>query len=109
LLYAGVSHGDGVPAVYGPSVRYRFTVAGVQYESTRFRFGGWNIFSYSMTASALSTTTGTETIKVSYDPRRPTRCCLMPGLNEWTLIAPITALVFGAGLLALGVWGGLKL
>jgi len=95
--------------MYAPTVRYQYTVSGVLYESTRLRFGALNNFSYSMTVSELQTSTGSSTIAVYYDPRRPTRSCLTPGTNEWTLVAPILILIFGAGVLGLGIWAGLNL
>jgi Protein of unknown function (DUF3592) len=109
LLFAGLSQAVGIPVMYSPSVRYQYTVGGVPYESTRLRFGALNTFSYSMTMSALHTATGTGTITVFYDPHRPTRCCLLPGTNEWTLVTPVLLLIFGTGLLALGLWAGLRM
>ncbi|MBX5462525.1 MAG: DUF3592 domain-containing protein [Steroidobacteraceae bacterium] len=108
VLLAGVYGFDGAPPAYKAHIRYRYNVNGVTYESTRVRFGGVNPFSYRMTASELvAAGSASGEVHVFYDIHNLKRACLITGPNEWTLPLPILLLLFGTGVLALGIFSGL--
>lgn len=101
LHLAGTYSHDSVPPVYRPVVRYQYRVGGVDFESTRIRFGGWNPFSSHLATSELPVVG--RPLQVFYDPHNRRRACLRTGLNEWTLSLPILLFLGGVIFLAFGV------
>jgi hypothetical protein len=88
--YLGLSHGRRSGA-YGLRARYSYTVDGVNYESTHWRFGVGP--SGDMAAITLAASTEIKPVGpvVFYDPDKPGRSCLVAGLDD--VILPM-AIVF---------------
>jgi hypothetical protein len=100
VLLSGVYGYSGFLAMYKAYVHYEYAVGGVKYDSKCIRFGGVNPWSPYMAASDAN---AFGEVQVHYDPRKPSRSCLIPGTNEGTIAAPIGVLVLGMLALALGV------
>jgi Protein of unknown function (DUF3592) len=102
LDYLGLS-GPGKSGGYGLTVRYSYTVNGMTYESTRWRFGSRP--SGNMPAITLAASTEIKPIDpvVFYDPDKPGRSCLVAGLEETTLTIPIVCSVMGVVLIIVGI------
>jgi hypothetical protein len=100
--YLGLSRGKRTDA-YRLVARYSYTVNGMTYESTRWRFGSGP--SGNMAAITLAVSTEIKPIDpvVFYDPNGPSRCCLVAGLDETTLAIPIIVSVMGVALLVVGI------
>ena len=90
-----------------PGARYSYTVNGVTYESTRWRFGSFMSMSRRDVEQALSTQIKPINPVVFYDPGKPSRSCLVAGPNEMTLVGPIVGSVFVVALLFFGLHGTL--
>lgn len=104
LDYLGLS-GPGKSGGFGLTVQYSYTVDGMTYESTRWRFGLRP--SGNMPAITLVVSTEIKPIDpvVFYDPNKPNRSCLVAGLDETTLAIPIVCSVLVVALLFLGLYG----
>jgi hypothetical protein len=102
LDYLGLS-GPGRSGGYRLVARYSYTVNGMSYESTRWRFGSGP--SGNMAAITLAVSTEIKPIDpvVFYDPNKPGRSCLVAGLGETTLAVPIIFLVIGVTALVAGI------
>jgi len=85
-----------------PKARYTYTVHGVTYESTRWRFGSFMPLTRGLAADAVTRELDALTPVVFYDPEKPSRSCLVAGLNLVTLTTPILACALGVALLVLG-------
>jgi hypothetical protein len=88
---------------YALIARYSYTVNGITYESTRWRFGA------SPSGNMAAITLASTQIKpvgpvVFYDPDKPSRSCLVAGLDESALVIPIILLVVGLTVLVDGIW-----
>lgn len=105
VLTGGLYSAPGFPPAYSAQVHYEYSINGIRYESKRLRFGGVNPFSYRAAESELTVMIRTGKLSVHYDPARPERSCLIIGSNEWTIAAPAILLIFGALVLAIGVYG----
>jgi hypothetical protein len=104
VLLSGVYGYPGFPTMYKAYVHYEYTVGGVKYESKCIRFGSANPWSpHLVAADASASRMALGEVQVHYDPRRPRRCCLIPGTNEFTVAGPILVLTLGALTLTLGV------
>jgi hypothetical protein len=90
---------------YAPIVRYSYEVGGVAYEGKRWRFGEFPAMDRNLAADEL--TKGIDPLKpvVFYDPHDPERACLVPGINEVTVVFPVLYLSVGLLLLVLGING----
>lgn len=77
----------------GTYVHYSYVVNGVAYESKRLRFGLFPPGEYHIALSRLSTLQGRAPLRVFYDPKRPSRACLLTGLNELTFALPFLLLI----------------
>jgi hypothetical protein len=79
-------------------IAYAYTVDGVEYQGTRFDYAGRNTMSRSRTL--LKTYGVGRRVRVHYDPKRPDRAVLEPGIGTWTvvpvLLGGIVALVTGS-------------
>lgn len=64
-------------------VAYAYTVDGVEYQSARFDFAGRN--SLYRAAELFRTYRVGRQVTVHYDPKRPERAVLEPGIGTWTL------------------------
>jgi Protein of unknown function (DUF3592) len=102
LHYLGMS-GPRKAGTYLSTVRYSYTVDGVTYESTRWRFGSITGKNTRALAHAMSTQIKPIDPVVFYDPHKPGRSCLVTGPEEVTLSAAIIGSVIGIGLLVIGI------
>lgn len=89
-------------AVYAPPegessgrthVHYSYVVDGRAYESKRLRFGFFPPGDYQMMLSQLTALQGTGKLRVFYDPKKPSRACLLTGMNELTFALPFLLLI----------------
>jgi hypothetical protein len=87
---------------YVPKARYSYTVHGVSYESTRWRFGSSAMVTRELAADAMTRELDALTPVVFYDPGNPSRSCLVPGVTPAILISPILVGALGVALLVLG-------
>jgi hypothetical protein len=88
-----------------PGARYSYTVNGVTYESTRWRFGSFMSMSHRDVDQAMSTEIKPINPVVFYDPHKHSRSCLVAGPNEMTLVGPIVGSVLVVALLVFGIRG----
>jgi hypothetical protein len=63
---------------------YAYTVNGVQYQGARFDFAGRN--SISRSRELLAEYGVGSRVRVFYDPKRPDRAVLEPGVGTWTVV-----------------------
>jgi hypothetical protein len=103
LISGGLYVAPGIPQGYGTRVHYSYSVEGTPYECRRLRFGSANPFSELLTRSDLMSAVSRSPLLVYYDPRSPSRACLLPGPNEGSLAIPILLGLLGAGMLMLVV------
>lgn len=87
---------------YALKARYSYTVHGVSYESTRWRFGSSGRVTRELAADAVTRELDALAPVVFYDPGKPSRSCLVPGLTATTLASPILSCALGVALLVLG-------
>jgi hypothetical protein len=92
MLYSAVYQAKGeIPR--GTYVHYSYVVDGIAYESKRLRFGLFPPGEYQMALSQLTTLQRTGKLRVFYDPRKPSRACLLTGMNELTFALPFLLLI----------------
>ena len=103
LHYLGMSGPGKSGRTYLPAARYSYPVNGVAFESTRWRFGAITAASKRQLAHAMSTEIKPIDPVVFYDPRKPSRSCLVTGAEEVTLSAAIIGSLIGIGLLVVGI------
>jgi hypothetical protein len=88
MLYSSMSQGEGKQ----PSrayVHYSYVVNGVVYDSKRLRFGLFpqgDPYEFGRLHSR-------GTLRVHYDPRKPSRACLLTGMNQLTFVVPFLLLI----------------
>jgi len=88
MLYSAVYPAEGeTPS--GRYVHYSYVVAGVTYESKRLRFG---LFPPG-DPYELTSWRSRGKLRVFYDPRKPSRACLLAGLNQLTFVVPFLLLI----------------
>src|SRR5262245_15707850 len=92
MLYSGVyaARSDSPTGTY---VHYSYVVDGVAYESKRLRFGLFPPGEYHRALSQLTTLQRPGQLRVFYDPRNPSRACLLTGMNELTFALPFLLLI----------------
>jgi Protein of unknown function (DUF3592) len=92
MLYSAIHRAKGdLPT--GTLVHYSYVVDGVAYESKRLRFGLFPPGQYSAALSELNRLQRLGKVQVFYDPRRPSRACLLTGINELTFAMPFLLLI----------------
>jgi hypothetical protein len=74
-------------------VHYSYVVDGVAYESKRLRFGLFPPGEYHSALSQLTALQGRGNLRVFYDPKKPSRACLLTGINELTFAVPFLLLI----------------
>ena len=80
-----------------PQIGYRYIVEGRQFFGSRYRFGPDKY--YGSSESPRNYARG-ESIRVRYDPRRPSRCVLQTGIQSTAVLHLVfAAMLFVAGLL----------
>lgn len=90
MLLSGIHPGRG-DIQNSTYVHYSYVVDGVTYESKRLRFGLFPSAGYPL--ALASSSQGRGRLRVYYDPKKPSRSCLMTGLNELTFMLPFLLLV----------------
>lgn len=100
LHYLGMS-GPGGSEGYAPTARYSYTVDGVTYESTRWRFGSTAKVIAGL-ANEMSTAIKPIDPVVFYDPHKPSRSCLVTGPGDTTLPGAIFLSIVGMTLVVVG-------
>ena len=70
---------------YTPTVIYSYLVAGTKYQGKRLRFGNNGYFLRASAESRLSPYLVSSNVRVRYDPRRPGRAVLEPGVGASTI------------------------
>jgi len=91
MLYSGVDRGRGeLPT--RTYVHYSYVVDGVTYESKRLRFGLFPS-GYPMSWPELSALLGKGRLRVYYDPKKPSRSCLLTGINTLTFTLPFLLMI----------------
>jgi hypothetical protein len=101
LHYLGMS-GPGGTEGYAPAARYSYTVDGLTYESTRWRFGGTAKVTPGP-AQEMSMEIKPIGPVVFYDPHKPSRSCLVAGPGETTLPGAILFSIVGLTLVVVGI------
>ena len=92
MLYSAIHSAQGkIPT--GTHVHYSYVVDGVAYESKRLRFGLFPPREYHVALSELSGLQRPGKLRVFYDPRKPSRACLLTGINELTFALPFLLLI----------------
>ena len=91
----GVSHDRFVPIV-----RYRYWVAGRDYEATRLSFRSLWAYDYEGIATELAGVVTGQSCRVHHHPRFPALAVLRPGVSRWSYVI-VGGLVVGAVLV---VW-----
>jgi hypothetical protein len=92
MLYSAIRPGrGGVPT--GTYVHYSYVVDGVAYESKRLRFGLFPPREYQIALSQLDRLQRAGKLRVYYDPKKPSRACLLTGMNELTFALPFLFLI----------------
>jgi hypothetical protein len=92
MLYAAVNPAQGeIPT--GTHVHYSYVVDAVAYESKRLRFGLFPPGEHSLALSELSRLQRSGKLRVFYDPKKPSRACLLTGINELTFALPFLLLI----------------
>jgi len=92
MIYAGMHPGQGnIPA--HTYVHYSYVVDGITYESKRLRFGLFPSAAYPLALSELSVLQGKGRLRVYYDPKKPSRCCLLTGVNQLSVTLPFLLLI----------------
>jgi hypothetical protein len=92
MLFSGIHPGRG-DIQTNTYVHYSYVVDGVTYESKRLRFGLFPSTGYPL--ALASSMQGRARLRVHYDPRKPSRSCLLTGLNELTFMLPFLLMVLG--------------
>jgi hypothetical protein len=91
MLYSAIPGQGRFPtATY---VHYSYIVDGVTYESKRLRFGLFPPRDQTAASAELRRLQGTGRLRVYYDPKKPSRSCLLTGANDLTMAMPILLLV----------------
>src|SRR6186713_3133388 len=83
MVYSHVDQAEGHGAA-SIHVHYSYAVDGVTYESKRLRFGFYPPSNYAASLSELSRLQSSGILRVYYDPKKPSRSCLLTGVNELT-------------------------
>jgi hypothetical protein len=96
---------EGFPRGLKPYVRYKYQVGDREYESTRIRFGGIDNYSRHDALQELTIWNRVDGVRAFYDPRLPSRACLITGANRLTLAAPVILFVVSGGGLYFGLVG----
>lgn len=91
MLYSGVDRGRGDFPTRS-YVHYSYVVDGKTYESRRLRFG---LFPSGdpMSISELHALQGKGRLRVYYDPKKPSRSCLLTGINPLTFTVPFLLMI----------------
>jgi hypothetical protein len=92
MLYSAVSAAKG-DISKGTYVHYSYVVEGIAYESKRLRFGFFPPGEYHAALSELSRLQRSGQVRVFYDPKKPSRACLLTGMNELTFALPFLLLI----------------
>ncbi len=91
---------DGVRSDYFvPVVRYRYRIAGRDYESTRLSFRSLWAYDYEGIATELAGVVTGQPCRVHYHPRFPALAVLRPGVSRWGVVL-VCGLALGAVLVA---------
>lgn len=91
---------DGYGRMYAADIRYRYVVDGHEYTCDRVRFGGFWSFTWRRPADTLTKRFPVGApVAVAYDPSKPSRGVLEPGLGgQAYLNVLVFALFVAAGL-----------
>ncbi|MDB6159835.1 MAG: hypothetical protein JWO04_3541 [Gammaproteobacteria bacterium] len=94
FIFAGVwvSEDAEGPPTYSSSVHYRYEVGGKEFESSRIRFAGFDP-RHQFDTNAEVASFGKGPVSVVYDPRCPSRSCLIPGPCRGMVLTPVVYLV----------------
>lgn len=92
MLYSAIYRGEGESPT-GTHVHYSYAVEGAAYESKRLRFGLFPPGEYHVALAELSTLHRPGGLRVYYDPKKPSRACLLTGMNELTFALPFLFLI----------------
>jgi Protein of unknown function (DUF3592) len=87
-----IESSDSDGTTYRVQVRYRYQVAGVDYESDRIAFGYGGSSGYEAHRAIHDRLTRGDSVQVRYNPLDPAESALAHGLNQSTVIL----LIFGA-------------
>jgi len=101
IVTSGVSvEYDGYGRMYAADIRYRYVVDGHEYACGRVRFGGFWSFTWRRPADTLTKRFPVGApVAVAYDPSKPSRGVLEPGLGgQAYLNVLVFALFVAAGL-----------
>lgn len=103
VLESGIEVGSRRTRTYRAEVRYRYRVDGRSYEGTRLYFAGLPMATDSDGARGmLAGLAPGRTVAVAYDPARPERAVLRPGIGPPTRLSVAAGAAFlGFGLLCL--------
>jgi hypothetical protein len=99
MLYSAIYPGKGDTPT-GTYVHYSYVVDGVAYESKRLRFGFFPPGEYHIALSELSALQSGGPLRVFHDPKKPSRACLLTGMNELTFALPFLLLILAMVFLA---------
>lgn len=100
--HLGLSRGGKRGDQYRLFARYSYAVNGMTCESTRWRFGlapSGNMHAITLASTEIKPVDPV----VFYDPNKPSRSCLVAGLDETTLAIAIIASVIGVTALVGGI------
>lgn len=92
MLYSAIRPGQG-EAPTGTHVHYSYVVDGKEFQSKRMRFGLFPPREYQIALAELSNLQRRGALRVYYDPKKPSRSCLLTGLNELTFALPFLLLI----------------
>ena len=84
IISVGVNEslGDDDDVWYEPKILYRYIIRGVEYESTRINFLFWSSLDRREVDYELSMFTGSDDIKIYYNPFNPSSSVLHTGIND---------------------------
>ena len=101
--YLGLRRGGKRGDKYRLVAQYSYVVNGTTYESTHWRFGhGPNGTMYAVSLAASTEINPVDPV-VFYDPNKPSRACLVAGIDETILAMAIIASLSGVTALVAGI------
>lgn len=93
---------DGWGRMYAADICYRYVVDGHEYTGDRVRFGGFLAFAWRRPADTLRRRFPVGTpVTVAYDPVKPSRGVLEPGLGGQAYLNVLVFALFVAGVWAI--------
>ena len=103
IVTSGVSvEHDGYGRMYAADIRYRYVVDGHEYTCDRVRFGGFWSFAWRRPADTLTKRFPVGApVTVAYDPAKPSRGVLEPGLGGQAYLNVLFFALFVAGVWAI--------